>query len=81
MKRKMFCVWLAVAGIIFAALTLGGCGVSHSEVEQAVSDDDPENVPNAATVIQDDEMSKVEAEALDALAEEMLRDGTLFKIA
>ena len=30
MKQRMFCVWLAVTGIIFAALTLGGCGGSSS---------------------------------------------------
>ena len=30
MRQKIFFVWLAVAGIIFAALTLGGCGGSSS---------------------------------------------------
>ena len=66
MRQKIFCVWLAVAGIIFAALTLGGCGGSSSNDTVSRTEDNEDNV--SMSEIWDDD------EAMDEMASRLTSD-------
>ena len=39
MNRNIFCVWLAVAAMVFAAVSFGGCGGSSSDGGGSADDD------------------------------------------
>ena len=39
MKRNIFITWLVLAGLLFAAVTLGGCGGSGGGVQEGYNPD------------------------------------------